>query len=308
MLYSGKNFWTAALLALALVFVSQRAAEAATTVHTDNVSKTNAGAESASGTRRLTSSFTTGADATFLQSVTLLLANTASGQATVSVYTNGLISPGTLVGTLASPASFTSGASETTFKASGIPLAANTTYWVVLQANGGTFTWGFTRDNTGDGTGYTHTWGESDDAGASWQTYNVYPLQMRVTASSTDTAAGAPGVVQLSAASYTVGEGGGSVARHVDAHGRHVSGRDRRLRDLRRDRLGPRGLQRRVGHHQLRRGRGGEELQRLRHGRRLRRRRRGFQRRAQRRDERDARRADFGHRDRHGQRHERGLD
>src|SRR5205823_9530935 len=112
---------------------------------------------------------------------------TTNGQATLSVYTESVLTPGTLVGTLTSPTSFTSSTSETTFTASGIPLAANTTYWVVLQVNSGAFNWAWTTDNTGSGVGYTHTWGESDDAGTSWQTYNVYPLQMRVTASSSDT-------------------------------------------------------------------------------------------------------------------------
>jgi hypothetical protein len=209
--YSGKRFLALALPALAFLFASQRPTQAAVTVYADNLSKTTAATESASGTRRLTSSFTTGADATYLQSVTLLLANPTTGQATVSVYTNGILSPSTLVGTLTSPASYTSGTSETTFTASGIPLAAGTTYWIVLHAGSGTFNWSWTTDNTGTGTGYTHTWGESDDAGASWQTYNVHPLQMRVTVSSSDTTA-TPGVIQFSAATYMVGEGGGSAA------------------------------------------------------------------------------------------------
>jgi precorrin-6B methylase 2 len=217
MLYSGEKFLAMALLAVGLVFASQLRAQAATTVYTDNISKTTAGAESASGTRRLTSSFTTGSEATYLQSITLLLANPTSGAASLSVYTNGLLSPSTLVGTLTSPASFTSGTSETTFNASGIPLAAGTTYWVVLRVNSGTFNWSWTTDNTGTGTGYTHTWGESDDAGASWQTYNVHPLQMRVTVSSSDTTAA--GVIQFSAASYSVGEGDGSVAITVTRTG-----------------------------------------------------------------------------------------
>lgn len=158
----------------------------------------------------------TGANATYLQSITLLLANPSAGQATVSVYTNGLISPATLVGST-SPASYSNAAAETTFNASDIPLTANTTYWVVLQTSSGTFNWSFTKENTGTGSGYTHTWGESDDSGSSWQTYNVYPLQMRVTASSADTTA--PGVVQFSASAYSVAESGGSVAVTVTRTG-----------------------------------------------------------------------------------------
>ena len=172
----GKKKLVMLLLALAFVCASQRAGQAAvTTIYTDNLSKTTGGAEIASGTRRLTSSFTTGTDATYLQSITLLLAKPTSGKSTLSVYTNSLLKTGTLVGTLTSPASFTSGTSETTFTATGIPLAANTTYWIVLQVNSGAFNWSWTKDNTGSGNGYTHTWGESDDAGTTWQTYNVYP-------------------------------------------------------------------------------------------------------------------------------------
>src|SRR5205085_3824391 len=118
MLYldSIKRFLVLAALALLCVCASQQAIKAATTtIYTDNLSKTTAGTESVSGTRRVASSFTTGADATYLQSITLLLANSSTGQAILSIYSNSHLNPGTLVGTLTAPASFTSGTSETTF-------------------------------------------------------------------------------------------------------------------------------------------------------------------------------------------------
>ena len=123
------KFGALALLFLAFISLSQRVAEAATIIHSDNVSKTTAGTESASGARRLTSSFGTGTEATYLTSITLPLANPINGQATLSVYTNNLLKPGTLVGTLVSPTSYASTTAETTFTAAtSIPLAANTTY------------------------------------------------------------------------------------------------------------------------------------------------------------------------------------
>lgn len=78
-----KIFRASSLLAFVSALAGSRAARAAVTnVYTDNLSKTTAAAEGASGTRRLASSFKTGADATYLQSVTLLLSNTGAGQAT----------------------------------------------------------------------------------------------------------------------------------------------------------------------------------------------------------------------------------
>lgn len=212
-----KKLSAAFVLALVLAALNQIQAEAATIIHSNNPSKTSAGTESASGARRLTSSFVTSTDVTFLTSVTLMLANTGSGAATLSVYSNSTLSPGTLVGTLTSPSSYASSLAATTFTASStITLQASTTYWVVLQANSGTFAWSWTGDNTGDGSRYMHTWGESDDSGTTWHTYNVFPLQMSVVASTT---AITTSQILLTSDSYTISEGGGSATITVTRTG-----------------------------------------------------------------------------------------
>lgn len=177
-----------ALTLSALFRMGQSPAKADTFTLSDNLSNANAGVETASGTRWLTSSFGTGGAVYTLDSVTLLLANTAAGQARVSVYTDGLLAPGSLVGTLTSPSNYSSTLIATTFTGSGIALSSNSTYWVVLQADSGSFDWGWTANNSGTGTGFDRTWGETDDAGASWYTYDIYPTQMRVVASTASTA------------------------------------------------------------------------------------------------------------------------
>src|SRR5439155_4978154 len=86
------------------------------------------------------------------------------------------------VGTLTSPASYSTSLAQTTFTAGSLSLAANSTYWVVLQANSGEFDWAWTSDNTGSGVGFQDTYGESPDAGASWFTVNTDPVQFSVSA------------------------------------------------------------------------------------------------------------------------------
>ena len=65
----------------------------------------------------------------------------------------------------------------------GISLAADTTYWVVLNAPTGSFDWGWTADNTGNGVGFQVAWSQSDDAGGTWFTADDYPFRMSVSAS-----------------------------------------------------------------------------------------------------------------------------
>ncbi len=52
--------------------------------------------------------------------------------------------PGTLVGNLNSPSSYSATLAATNFSTSGLSLAANTQYWVVLNANSGAFDWSWT--------------------------------------------------------------------------------------------------------------------------------------------------------------------
>jgi hypothetical protein len=138
----------------------------------------------------------------------LLLANSTSGAAELDLYSDGLLAPGALIGQLTSPATYSSGLTDTSFSASGITLAANTTYWIVLKAATGAFDWSWTDDNTGTGSGYQGIWGTSLDAGNTWFTYTVFPTQFSVTTSASATApAPEPGTWMLSAAGLLVGCG-----------------------------------------------------------------------------------------------------
>src|SRR5437870_4479157 len=92
-----------ALVALAALSLSPPAAGAASL--SDNLANASAGTEVASGTRWLTASFGAGAADDTLSAVTLLLANPIPGEARVHLYSDGNLEPGSLLGTLVSPAS-----------------------------------------------------------------------------------------------------------------------------------------------------------------------------------------------------------
>jgi hypothetical protein len=171
-------------LLLAAVVLTRAAAPAVQgqVILSNNLSATTAGTETASGTTWLTASFGTGSTSYTLNSVTLLLANTTAGQASLSLYSDGTLEPGTALGTLTAPASYSGALANTTFAASGLTLAANTTYWVVLRATSGAIDWAWTSDNTGTGVGFQHTWGSSDDAGSTWFTFDTFPTQFSITA------------------------------------------------------------------------------------------------------------------------------
>jgi hypothetical protein len=129
------------------------------------------------------SSFKTDGYDYMLQSVTLLMAMTSpSGAAQAAIYTNISDQPGSQVGALISPGSYSNTLATTSFAASGINLAANTSYWVVLSAPSGNFNWAWTDSLSGLGVGYTHTWAGSADAGGSWLTFQDSPQIMQVEA------------------------------------------------------------------------------------------------------------------------------
>src|SRR5947209_225452 len=77
-------------------------------VLSDNLSNSTTGTEAATGTHWLTSSFATDSSSHSLTSITLRLSNPISGTATLALYSNGGLQPGSLVGTLTSPASYSS--------------------------------------------------------------------------------------------------------------------------------------------------------------------------------------------------------
>lgn len=166
--------------ALALLSMPSLAARAQD-VLSDNLSATTTSTEAATGSSWLTASFATG-DATYsLTSVTLLLANPLAGQARLDLYSDGTLEPGSLLGTLTPPDSYSSSLDSATFTASDLTLAPNTTYWLVLSADSGEFDWAWTTDNTGSGAGFLRTWGQSDDAGVTWFTIDTFPTQFTVT-------------------------------------------------------------------------------------------------------------------------------
>jgi hypothetical protein len=99
----------------------------------------------------------------------------SSGAAQAAIFTDVSDQPGSQVGALISPGSYSNALASTSFTASGITLAANTTYWVVLSASSGNFNWAWTDSNIGSGVGFTHTWSGSDDAGSSWLTFHDSP-------------------------------------------------------------------------------------------------------------------------------------
>ncbi len=161
-----------------LATFSVRAADLA-----DNLGKTTSGSESVTVDRWLAASFKTDAVTTYqLSSVTLLLANPTAGEAELDLHSDGGLEPGAFIATLISPASFSITSEATTFSATGLALDANTTYWVVLRVLGGTFDWAWTADGTGSGVGFSSAWDLSEDAGAGWFAQDVYPLQLKVSA------------------------------------------------------------------------------------------------------------------------------
>lgn len=151
-------------------------------VLSENLSNANSGVEAATGADWLASSFGTDSATYRLNSVTLLLQNPTAGLAELDIYSDGGFQPGSLVGTLASPTGFSSGLSDETFTTTGITLAANTTYWVVLHALSGEFDWGYTFDDSGRGAGFQDNWAASFDSGADWFDEGNSPTQMSVVA------------------------------------------------------------------------------------------------------------------------------
>jgi len=178
-----KQFWVRTALGCSALFLGAFALYADTL--SSNLTATTADVEIASGDTWLTASFETDSSSYILGDVTLLLANSGAGVAEVDLYSDGGFQPGSLIGALSSPSTYSSNLSATTFTNSGITLAADSTYWIVLKSLAGDLDWAWTDDNTGTGAGFQNTWGETSDAGATWFTYDIYPLQFSVDAAST---------------------------------------------------------------------------------------------------------------------------
>ena len=161
-------------------------ASAATVVLSDNLFTAVEDAELVAGSRYVSASFSTvGLSAVTLDSITLRMRMDSPGQAQLDLYTDLPGTPGTpdsFVASLIPSSSFPSSLSDTVFGGNNLPLAPNTIYWAVLRATSGDFSWAWTRDLSGSGVGYQGTWGFSDTAGTSWETFDTEAMQMRATA------------------------------------------------------------------------------------------------------------------------------
>lgn len=120
-----------------------------------------------------------------LTSITLLMDRQEGTQdAILEIYSNVDDEPGSSIGILTSPGSYSSGTlTPTTFTASGITLAQSSSYWVVLKSpsESDTFRWASTDNNTGSGAGFSVQNGTSGNGGANWLTYFDSPYQMVIT-------------------------------------------------------------------------------------------------------------------------------
>ncbi|HUO08217.1 MAG TPA: choice-of-anchor R domain-containing protein [Phycisphaerae bacterium] len=124
-------------------------------------------------------SFTTGSDAQSLKSITVPLELESSGTVSLMIYSDNGGVPGTYVGTLISPASYsTTSHAMTTFTASGITLNPNTTYWAMLQSTG-LIGVAAAADTSGVGIGFT---GTTKEWSGGWTTPfgGAHPMQMQV--------------------------------------------------------------------------------------------------------------------------------
>jgi hypothetical protein len=127
--------------------------------------------------------FSTPSSAHTLTSVTLLMNQYDPGSAQLALFSDsGNNSPGSLLGILGGPSSYTSDLSPTLFNGNGLSLAPSTNYWLVLSALTGGFEWAFSATNNGSGPGFNHLWSSSFDGGASWDTFDSFPYQMSVDA------------------------------------------------------------------------------------------------------------------------------
>jgi hypothetical protein len=162
------------------------AAAAAPLVLSNNLHQATEGGELVAGHRWVTASFSTGGSGDLLlDSVTVLMRMAAAGQAQLDLHATGpgpVGQPGGFLASLIAPSGGSSTLAETVFAGNGLALTPNTTYWAVLRAINGDFEWAWTRQLSGAGVGFQGTWGYSDDAGASWDTFATEAMQMSVTA------------------------------------------------------------------------------------------------------------------------------
>jgi hypothetical protein len=165
-------------------------------VLSNNLAEPTANADTISTTHWEAISFTTDNNAYTLDTVTLLM-ELGGGAASaadigalavadipeVDLYSDNSGSPGSLIAALAAIGTPSFSLQNIDFAGGGNALAANSTYWIVLQATSGVVAWGFPTDDNGTGIGFTDVWGETNDGGGSWTIHSVdQPDQAEVTA------------------------------------------------------------------------------------------------------------------------------
>lgn len=153
-------------------------------VLSDNLSEATADLEYLSGPTQVAAGFKTDYQSYYLDNVMLWLGNPVPGQAALSLYSDNASQPGSLVGTLLSPSLYFPDLASMTFGGNNLFLEANTSYWIVLQALSGQFTWGWTESNFGTGPGFVGNWAVRTSPGA-WTTFDGEPTQMQVNATAT---------------------------------------------------------------------------------------------------------------------------
>lgn len=150
----------------------------------DNLSEATADLEYLSGPVQVAAGFKTDNQSYTLDNVMLWLGNPVPGQAALSLYSDNASQPGSLIGTLISPSLYFPDLASMTFGGNNLFLDANTSYWIVLQALSGQFTWGWTESSFGSGPGFLGNWAVSTSPGA-WTTFDSEPTQMQVNATAT---------------------------------------------------------------------------------------------------------------------------
>jgi hypothetical protein len=202
----------------AAICVLALAPAASATTFVNDLSVASGGTETVSSTRWLAGSFTTDSSTYTSLTATLSLAQATSGAAQLKLYSDGGLVPASLLGNFTSPTTISTSLANSAFTITGVSLAANTNYWIVLQASSGSYNWGYTGDfNTMLG------WADSSDSGSTWFGTDAYPLQYSVV-SGVQVPGDYNGDGIIDAADYTVwrdtlGQSGSGLAADGDGDG-----------------------------------------------------------------------------------------
>lgn len=150
------------------------------TVLSNNLNQPVSFTELVDPTTRVAAGFGTGNYSSTLLNVQLLIQLDGQVNPMVWLYKDQAGAPGTAVGSLAlaQPPSGP-GLATVLFSGQNLPLAPNSTYWIVGQSLSGSWEWAYTGSNVGSGPGFQHTWGVSQDGG-NWFVSDIEPMIMSV--------------------------------------------------------------------------------------------------------------------------------